>query len=189
MKKLLSKKCPTCGLVKPASYFYKEKRKKNGLRYQCIACEKEYQYEHRDKRNSYAKKYREEHKEYFREYEHLPRRKEYQQEYHKWWGATKTGKLSHVRSHYKSLGILDVNFLNEPFPWMDAHLVKSDSNTVVFVPSRIHERAGGGQEMVAHCLRLMKLYGSAENMIKGKPVRILTREKHPKYNYLINVIK
>ena len=62
----MSKKCAKCGIEKDESEFYKDKKGKNGLSYQCkkyhLKHSKEYKKKNRQKIADYKKKYYREHK-------------------------------------------------------------------------------------------------------------------------------
>lgn len=63
------KRCTVCGIVKPASEFYKRKAAKCGLQSRCKQCSKKHYEEHKE----YYTKYREDHKEKERNYDILYR--------------------------------------------------------------------------------------------------------------------
>ena len=63
----ITKTCSKCGEVKPPKEFYKNKRHKDGLQYNCKMCQaeygKKYRATHEEERREYRRRYRETHKE------------------------------------------------------------------------------------------------------------------------------
>ena len=83
------KKCTRCNTEKPFSEFYKDKRRKGGLRHHCKSCwkedVKEYVESNKEKVKERAKRYRENNIEHKRKYDekYIKNNKERIREYHK----------------------------------------------------------------------------------------------------------
>ena len=97
------KKCTKCGIVKPFECFYKRKNSKDGLRYECKLCDKEYYDKNKEHSKEWNKEYYDKNKEYYKEYREKNKEhyKEYQKEYYK----TPQGKISYRKGRHKRRAI------------------------------------------------------------------------------------
>ena len=69
------KRCSRCKIEKELNEFNKDKSSKDGLRYRCKLCEKQYYQLNREEKNQYQKQYRQLNREKIREYSQLNKEK------------------------------------------------------------------------------------------------------------------